>query len=70
MPRKRRKPWIRSATLAFDVAPTVLLSLELSHARSEIAKFGGRPDLAATEKSLYPYFFSPADEAGIVNRLN
>lgn len=50
-------------------APAVLLSLDLSHARSEIEQFGGRPDLAAAEKSLYPYFFSPAEEAGIVNRL-
>ena len=45
------------------------MSLELSHAHREIEKFGGRPDLAAAEKSLYPYFFSPAEEAGIVNRI-
>ncbi len=50
-------------------APAVLLSLELSHARDQIAKFGGRPDLSATERSLYPHFFSPAEEVGIVNRL-
>lgn len=50
-------------------APAVLMSLELSHACREIEKFGGRPELAAAEKSLYPYFFSPAEEAGIVNRI-
>lgn len=50
-------------------APAVLLSLDLSHARHEIDRFGGRPDLAAGEKSLYPLFFSPAEESGIVNRL-
>lgn len=50
-------------------APAVLLSLELAHAYEQIAKFGGRPELAATERSLYPYFFSPAEESGIINRL-
>jgi hypothetical protein len=50
-------------------APAVLLSLELAHAYEQIARFGGRPELAATERSLYPYFFSPAEEAGIINRI-
>lgn len=51
-------------------APAVLLSLELLHARTQINRFGGRADLARVERSLYPYFFSPAEEAGIVNRLH
>lgn len=51
-------------------APAVLLSLELSHARAQIDRFGGRADLVAVERSLYPYFFSPAEEAGIVHRLH
>ena len=50
-------------------APAVLLSLDLSHARREIERLGGRPDLASTERSLYPHFFSPDEEAGIVNRI-
>ena len=50
-------------------APAVLLSLDLSHARREIEEFGGRQDLAAREKSLYPYFFSPGEEGGIIKRL-
>ena len=51
-------------------APAVLLSLELSHARAQIDRFGGRPDLVRVERSLYPYFFSAAEEAGIVQRLH
>lgn len=50
-------------------APAILLSLELSHARAQIDQFGGRPELACTERSLYPYFFSQAEEAGIIRRL-
>jgi hypothetical protein len=51
-------------------APAVLMRLALAHAREQIARCGGRPELAQAERSLYPYFFSPADEAGIVNRLH
>lgn len=50
-------------------APAVLMSLALENGREMIAAFAGRPDLASTEKSLYPYFISPAEEAGIINRL-
>lgn len=51
-------------------APAVLLSLELDHARDQINRFGGRADLVGVERSLYPYFFSPAEEAGIIHRLH
>ena len=50
-------------------APAILLWLELDYARSQIDKFGGRNELSETEKSLYPYFFSPPEEQGIANRL-
>lgn len=50
-------------------APAVLMSLSLEHGREMIAEFAGRPDLASSEKSLYPFFISPAEEAGIINRL-
>jgi hypothetical protein len=50
-------------------APAVLLALELSFARQQIEDFGGKPELAATERSAYPYFFSRSDEEGIVRRL-
>lgn len=50
-------------------APAVLLRLQLSHAKSQIARFGGKPEFSASERSLYPYFFSGAEEVGIVNRI-
>jgi hypothetical protein len=50
-------------------AAAVLLSLDLWHAQEQIDKFGGKPELAANEKSLYPHSFSAAEEAGIVGCL-
>lgn len=50
-------------------APAVLLCLDLSHAQSQIARFGGRAERFASERSLYPNFFSPREENGIVGRL-
>lgn len=50
-------------------APAVLLSLDFSHAHDQIERFGGRPEYSLVERSLYPYFFSIAEEAGIVGRL-
>jgi len=50
-------------------APAVLMALDLAHAESQIAELGGRGHSAGEVKSLYPYFFSPAEETGIVARL-
>ena len=50
-------------------APAVLLQLELAHAERQIAEVGGHPELAATRRSLYPYFFAPAEEVAIERRL-
>ena len=50
-------------------APAVLLSLELSYVRDQIERLSGRPELASTERSLYPLAFTPEDEEGIVSRL-
>jgi hypothetical protein len=50
-------------------APAVLMALDFAHAHAQIARFGGRPHLSADERSLYPYFFSVGEEAGIVSRL-
>ena len=50
-------------------APAVLLRLDFFHTEAQIRKFGGHPELARGEKSLYPYFFSEAEEAGIMGRL-
>ena len=43
-------------------APAVLLCLSFSHTEQQIGKFGGQPQMSATERSLYPYSFS-VDEA-------
>jgi hypothetical protein len=48
-------------------APARLMWLSLAHARDQIARFGGGHDLHA--RSLYPLFFSPLEENGIVARL-
>jgi len=50
-------------------APAVLMCLDLEHARNQIERFGGRPEFSLIERSLYPDFFSVAEEASIVGRL-
>jgi len=50
-------------------APAVLLCLDFEHAHDCIERFGGMPECSLIERSLYPYFFSTDEEAGIVGRL-
>lgn len=50
-------------------APAVLLRLDLAHMEEQIRRHGGRMEADAGERSFYPYFFSPMDEAGITLRL-
>lgn len=50
-------------------APAVLMRISFDMVKEKVAKFGGKPELAATEKMLYPYFFSLQEEAGILERL-
>jgi hypothetical protein len=50
-------------------APALLLRLDLAHAEAEIARFGGKRELADKVRSLYPFFFSECEERGIENRL-
>lgn len=50
-------------------APAVLMLLAFSHAHNQIDRFGGKPEYSLLERSLYPYFFSVPEEAGIVGRL-
>ena len=50
-------------------APANLLRLDLAHAEEQIAKFGGKAELAAVVRSLYPLFFSTREEQGIESRL-
>ena len=50
-------------------APAVLLRLDLLHAENQIQQMGGHLELAATRRSLYPYFFAANEESGIERRL-
>ncbi len=50
-------------------APALLLQLDLSHAKAEIARLGGHAELANEMRLLYPYFFSMQEEKGIEGRL-
>lgn len=50
-------------------APAILMRLEFAYVRSQVAKLGGRGESAKDERSLYPYFFSAAEESGIAGRL-
>lgn len=50
-------------------APAVLLRLQEDFITRQIQKFGGMGDKARGERSLYPYFFSREEEAGITQRL-
>lgn len=47
----------------------VLLSLALDHMGEQIEKYGGSGQPLQGKRSLYPYFFSKADEIGISQRL-
>lgn len=50
-------------------APAVLLWVETRHLEDKIAEFGGGHVTGKKERSLYPYFFSRADELEITHRL-
>lgn len=50
-------------------APAVLLRIDFADVAAEIAAFGGRPDLAADCRSLYPLALSAAQEARMLARL-
>ncbi len=49
--------------------PAVLLSVEFAYIMTQIGEFGGRPETAATEQSLYPFAFSLSEEAGIISHM-
>lgn len=50
-------------------APAVLLRLPLLRMGEQIRACGGRADLQSEERSFYPFFFAPGDEAAICERL-
>ncbi len=50
-------------------APAVLLMLPLDWGEEQVARYGGRRELTKSMRSLYPYFFSPKEEAALLKRL-
>ena len=50
-------------------AMAVLMSLDLAWGSEQVARFGGRPELLSTTRTLYPHFYSPADEAAMLAKL-
>jgi hypothetical protein len=50
-------------------APAYLLRVSLDFVTDQINKYGGTFSSDSTERSFYPYFFSPREEQGIINRL-
>ncbi len=52
-------------------APAVLLSLDLHYMGEQIARLGGQSGTPMKEtRTLYPLFFSQAEETGIIGRLH
>lgn len=50
-------------------APAYLLWTNLDDVQEKIERLGGSSDHPGTERSLFPYFFSPKEEEGIAQRL-
>jgi hypothetical protein len=50
-------------------APAVLLCASFDAIAEGLKKHGGRHERSATERSLFPWGFSPKEEAGILDRL-
>jgi hypothetical protein len=50
-------------------APAVLLCASFDAIAEGLKKYGGQHELSATERSLFPWGFSPKEEAGILDRL-
>jgi hypothetical protein len=48
-------------------APAVLLHLDVAHVTDQIATYGGTRD--PSQRSLYPYFFSKAEQEGLEQRI-
>ncbi len=50
-------------------APAYLLRVNLEYVTEQIEALGGTFSNGASERSFYPYFFSPREERGIIDRL-
>lgn len=50
-------------------APAVLMSLSLAYGATQVRKFGGTLNEDGRSRTLFPYFFSPKDEPGLLGKL-
>ena len=50
-------------------APAVLLGAEFGYIKSQIGEFAGQPELAAHERSLYPFALSLREEAVVISKM-
>ena len=50
-------------------APAVLMSVDFATVREQIALWGGRPELLASARSLYPLAWDAATEADMLAKL-
>lgn len=50
-------------------APAVLLAVDFAYVMAQIGLFGGRPEMAGEERSLYPFAFTLSEEASIIARI-
>ncbi len=50
-------------------APSVLLGIDLHYVSRLVEHFGGKPELADTERSFYPYLFSSEEEISLAARM-
>lgn len=51
-------------------APAVLLWLDFAYVDQQIAKLAGTAGQESSDRTLYPHFFSLAEETGILSRLH
>jgi hypothetical protein len=50
-------------------APAVLLGADFGYIKAQIGEFGGQPEAAAQERSLYPFALSLREEAMVISRM-
>lgn len=50
-------------------APAYLLRVNLGYVSEQIQRHGGTYSSDTTERTFYPYFFSPREERGIIQRI-
>lgn len=50
-------------------APAVLMCLDFVWGEQQVKRYGGQPHMASVVRSLYPFFYSPSEEATLLQEL-